>query len=64
MTMLSVHQMPDGFELETPSFTYWLKAGAALTLGAGGVYIVWYLVWLEVASRVIPLLVLHSLKGF
>ena len=34
MPTLSVQQMPNGFELETPSFGYWVKAGAAFTLGA------------------------------
>jgi hypothetical protein len=35
MKTLSLQQMPNGFELEVPSFGYWVKAGAAFTLGAG-----------------------------
>ncbi len=34
MTTISVQQMPNGYELETPSFWYWMKAGMAFTLGA------------------------------
>jgi hypothetical protein len=35
MRTISVQKMPDGFEVETPSFGYWFKAGVAFTAGAG-----------------------------
>jgi len=35
MRTVSVQQMPNGFEIETPTFWYWVKAGMAFTLGAG-----------------------------
>jgi len=35
MKTLSVQQMPNGYEVEPPSFGYWLKAGMAFTLGGG-----------------------------
>lgn len=34
MRTISVQTMPNGFEVETPSFGYWFKAGAAFTAGA------------------------------
>lgn len=34
MKCISVQQMPNGFEVETPTFSYWFKAGAAFTTGA------------------------------
>lgn len=37
MRTISVQQMPNGFEVETPTFWYWMKAGMAFTLGAGAV---------------------------
>ena len=45
MKTVSLQSMPNGFELELPSFTYWLKAGAAFTLGVGVVYVVAIVVW-------------------
>jgi hypothetical protein len=35
MRTISVQEMPNGFEVETPTFWYWMKAGMAFTLGAG-----------------------------
>jgi hypothetical protein len=35
MRTLSVQQMPNGYELEVPTFWYWFKAGVAFTMGAG-----------------------------
>lgn len=32
--------MPNGFEIDAPTFGYWFKAGAAFTLGAGAVSLV------------------------
>lgn len=34
MTTISVHHNGTGFDVDTPSFGYWFKAGVALTLGA------------------------------
>ena len=45
MTVLSLQQMPNGFELETPSFSYWFKAGIAFTLGAGIVTVTFWVLW-------------------
>jgi hypothetical protein len=38
MRTLSVQQMPNGFEVEMPTFFTWFKAGVAFTIGAGIVY--------------------------
>jgi len=47
MKTLSVQQMPNGYELDTPGFTFWFKAGAAFTLGAGAAGLVaWLFAWL------------------
>lgn len=35
MRTISVQEMPNGYELELPSFWTWMKAGMAFTLGAG-----------------------------
>jgi len=45
MKTLSVQQIGTGFELETPSFWLWVKAGMAFTLGAGIVTVVSMLAW-------------------
>lgn len=45
MRTISVQQMPGGFELETPSFWYLMKAGIAFTLGAGMVTVAFVLTW-------------------
>lgn len=50
MPTISVQHMPNGFEVETPSFLYWLKAGVAFTLGAGGVYVFGVILWLLLLS--------------
>jgi len=34
MRTMSVQQMPNGFEVEVPTFGYWMKAGMAFTSGA------------------------------
>lgn len=39
MKTWTVQQMPNGFEIDAPTFGYWFKAGAAFTLGAGAVSI-------------------------
>jgi len=41
--------MPNGFELETPSFWYLMKAGMAFTLGAGIVTVLGALTWMFVS---------------
>jgi len=41
--------MPNGFELETPSFGYWLKAGMAFTLGAGIITVTAAVCWMFVS---------------
>lgn len=45
MKTVSLQSMPNGFELELPTFTYWLKAGAAFTIGVGVVYVVAIVLW-------------------
>ena len=45
MKTISVQQMPNGYEIEPPSFAYWLKAGIAFTLGGGIVTLAGLLVW-------------------
>jgi hypothetical protein len=60
MKCISVQQMPNGFEVETPTFGYWFKAGAAFTLGAGIVTVcaaaVWGTIGLMVVSGMFSLL--------
>lgn len=48
MRTISVQQMPNGFEVETPTFAYWLKAGIAFTLGAGIVTVTAAITWFVV----------------
>lgn len=40
MRTISVQSQPNGFEIETPSLSYWFKAGAGFALGAGTVFVV------------------------
>lgn len=47
-------------EFQWPTFSYWLKAGFAFTLGAGGAYVVGIIVWLSLL-RVLPALALLRL---
>lgn len=51
MKTISVQSMPNGFELEMPSFGYWVKAGVAFTTGAAIVAvcgaITWTVLWLS-----------------
>ncbi len=46
MATLQLAQMPHGYDLEAPSFFYWLRAGAAFTIGAGLVYVMATLFWM------------------
>lgn len=46
MKTVSLQNMPNGFELELPPYGYWLRAGAAFTLGAGAIYLVGMIAWL------------------
>lgn len=52
MRTLSARQMPDGFELEVPTFGYWVKAGMAFTLGAGTVTVIAGALWMFVGYNV------------
>jgi hypothetical protein len=56
MKTLSVQQMPNGFEVEQPSFGYWLKAGMAFTLGGGIVtvtaIVLYAVLWLGVLAGI------------
>lgn len=61
MPTISVQQMPNGFEIETPSFWYWMKAGIAFTIGAGAVSLTSALVWLWLISRAPALVALKAL---
>lgn len=45
MRTISVQQMPNGFEVETPTFWYWMKAGVAFTLGAAIVTVTTVVCW-------------------
>lgn len=45
MKTISVQMMPNGFEIEPPSFGYWVKAGMAFTLGGGIVTIAAVILW-------------------
>lgn len=61
MPTLSVQQMPNGFELEVPTFWYWMKAGIAFTMGAGVVSILSAVAWLWLISRAPALVALKAL---
>ncbi len=53
MKTLSVQQMPNGFEVETPTFGYWVKAGIAFTLGAGIVTVIAAVTWFAVSMSIL-----------
>jgi hypothetical protein len=53
MRTISVQVMPNGFEVETPTFWYWMKAGIAFTLGAGIVTFVAVVSWVLVSFTVL-----------
>jgi len=61
MPTLSVQQMPNGFEVETPTFWYWFKAGVAFTIGAGLVYFCSLIAWALVLWRIPTLLIARNL---
>ena len=50
MRTLSVQTMPNGFEVETPTFGYWLKAGVAFGLGTLIAAVVWFVMILTVLT--------------
>lgn len=52
MKTLSVQTMPNGFELEVPTFGYWFKAGMAFTLGAGLVTVTAAICWMFISFSV------------
>lgn len=62
MPTLSVQQMPNGFEVETPTVYYWMKAGAAFTFGAGCVTVAAGMLWLLLLSKVPELIFLRALS--
>lgn len=64
MRTISVQQMPGGFEVETPSIYYWVKAGAAFTFGAGCVYVTFAILWLILLARAPELVMLRALTRF
>lgn len=45
MTTFSIQQMPNGFEIEKPTFTDWIKAGIGFTIGAVFVTFVATVTW-------------------
>lgn len=61
MPTLSVQHMPNGFEIETPSFWYWMKAGIAFTLGAGAVWLTSVMAWIWLISQAPGLVMLKTL---
>ncbi len=63
MVTLQVQQMPHGYDLETPSFFYWMRAGAALMLGAGVVYVGAAIVWVWLMLHVPSLLLLRWFRA-
>jgi hypothetical protein len=62
VTTLQVQQMPDGYQLDVPSFWYWLRAGAALTLGGACVYVALTVAWLVLLRAVPSLYVLRVMR--
>jgi hypothetical protein len=62
MSTISVQEMPNGFEVETPTFWYWMKAGVAFTLGAGAVTVFATIVWMWLIARVPGLIVLRAIS--
>ena len=50
MKTVSLETVSNGFEFELPPASYWFKAGAAFTLGAGVIYVVAVLAWLLLLS--------------
>jgi hypothetical protein len=60
MTMLSLQKMDYGYDIEAPTFFYWLRAGAALALGVACVYVLLTIAWV-LLLRAVPGLVLLRL---
>lgn len=56
MPSLSVESRPYGFEIEAPSFLYWVKAGFAFSVGAAFMaaisYIVYGVAWVTVLALI------------
>lgn len=48
MSSLFIQSREYGFEVDTPSFGYWVKAGMAFTLGTGILAAIWALFVLTV----------------
>lgn len=48
MTTISVQQMPNGYEVEKPTFMDWVKAGIGFTIGAALVTFVATVTWVMV----------------
>jgi hypothetical protein len=61
MRTLSIQQIPNGFELEPPSSSYWFKAGLAFSAGAAVVYVALSIAWLFLLGHSNELLLLRSL---
>lgn len=53
--------MPNGFEVQTPSFWYWMTAGIAFTIGAGAVSVLATVVRMWLMTQVPVLMVLRSI---
>lgn len=64
MSSLSVETTPAGFEVQTPSFGYWFKAGIAFTVGAGIVYVLSAVLWAIAEIEMPALAVIHSFTKF
>lgn len=62
MRTISVQQMPNGFEVETPTFWYWMKAGIAFTLGAGIVTVTGIVCWLLLSLSFLASMYGHSVR--
>lgn len=64
MVTFQVQQMPHGYDVEAPSFGYWLKAGMAFTLGAGIITFTAGLAWVFIGLRFAGLFLLRRIAGF
>jgi hypothetical protein len=62
MRTLSVQQMPNGYELEVPSFGYWVKAGIAFTLGAAVVTVTGAVCWAFISFGMLAAYLGHHVR--
>lgn len=52
MPTLHVTDGTHGYDVDLPSFFYWVRAGVALTVGAGVAYVAFVILWIVLITQV------------